>query len=96
MEPEATPVVGAKVDFNWEDNSTQGMAKPGDFMLALVYNEEKNLYHYQMTALRSALTYQLVLDQNWTGDTVQCWLAFIAADGKSQSTSVHMGAIVLL
>lgn len=96
QEPLVTPVVDAKLDITWEDNSTQGLAKPGDFMLALVYNEEKNLYHYQMTALRSALTYQLVLDQSWTGDTVQCWLSFIAADGKNQSTSMHLGAIVLL
>jgi hypothetical protein len=97
QEPIATPQTGAQIAFAWEDNSGQGLAKSDDQLLVVVYNEARGLYETREQAEdRSTGAYTLQLPDNWTTDTVQCWVAFTSAEGKKCSTSVYMEGIVLI
>ena len=96
QEPGIIPEAGGNLAITWEDNSTQGLAKPGDLLLAMVYNPEKDLYEDRQIALRSALTYDIALPANWAGDAIHLWLSFTSADGKTRSTSFYAGTITVL
>lgn len=96
QEPAVTPATGAVLDFAWADNSDQGLAKPDDLFLAVIYNEARNLFEYRHTAARNAAAFEFSLPASWTGDSVQCWISFISADLKKQANSTFMGAQVLI
>jgi hypothetical protein len=46
-------------------------------------------------AVRSALTFQLELPAEYSGDTVHCWMALVSADGKLVSNSQYVGTAVI-
>jgi len=96
QEPGVTPEAGGNLAITWEDNSTQGLAKPEDTLLAVVYNPVKNLFEDRQVALRSALTYDMSVPANWAGDSVHLWLSFVGVDGKVRSTSYYAGSLTVL
>jgi len=96
QEPQITPEAGGNLAIAWEDNSEQSMAKPGDLLLAVAFNPEKNLYEDRQSAVRSALAYDMAVPANWVGDAVHLWLSFTSADGKTRSTSFYAGTFTVL
>ena len=93
--PSAAPQATAAIKLDWEDNSGQGLAKSDDMLMVVTYNTTRNLFDTREgTKKRSQATYLLELPGTWLGDTVECWIAFVAADGKDNSSS--MGEMVLV
>ena len=90
------PEAGANLAITWEDNSEQGLAKPGDVLLAVAYNPEKNLYEHREGASRSASAYDMAVPIDWPGDTIHLWLGFASADGTRCSTSFYAGTFTIL
>lgn len=95
-----TPVVeagtGISVAYTWTANIGSGSFKATDKVTFLVYNPEKDLFSMLIgAAVRSALTYQLELPSEYSGDTIQCWMALVSADGKLVSNSQYVGAAVI-
>ncbi len=85
------------VVLTWDDNSTSGNAKPTDKAVVLVYNPLQSQFVYSTDGdARSGGTDSLTLPANFAGDVVEVWMAFIAADKKTISTSVYAGQVTIL
>ena len=93
---DATPVAGHIVKLTWADNSGQGNAKTTDQVLAVIYNPIKGLFEVrQNLATRADGTAAITLPDNYAGDTVVCYLAFISADGKKAANSIYIGDLAV-
>jgi hypothetical protein len=82
-----------QVQFNWSDNSGNGIAKPDDKAILVVYCEDLNQCQYKIPgADRQAGTDTLNVSA-FSGKLVQTWLSFISADGDDTATSIFTGAV---
>jgi hypothetical protein len=83
INPAVASTVAGRVDFTWDDNSTEIGASAADRALLVVYNPLK---HQVITdnaqAQRSAAGRNVTVPDSFTGDTVQNYIAFIDADGE--------------
>lgn len=81
--------------FTWDDNSSEIGASAVDKSLLVVYNPVK---HQAVTvnelAERADVTQTITVPDSFIGDQVQCYIAFIAANGKV-SNSRFAGAVVV-
>ncbi|MDD2197329.1 MAG: DUF6266 family protein [Bacteroidales bacterium] len=92
------PTVGSdlagSVQFNWIDNSVDGNARPTDRAMVLIYNPTRNEAVYVTDgSVRSAGAHTLTVPNQYSGDTVYAFIAFISADGKEVSNSRYIGSI---
>jgi hypothetical protein len=90
-----SPRVG-QVQFNWVDNSIDGNARPDDRAMVLVYNPARNEAVYVTDgSARSAGTHTLTVPNQYSGDTVYTFIAFISEDGKEVSNSKYVGELIV-
>ncbi|MEO8795919.1 MAG: DUF6266 family protein [Daejeonella sp.] len=88
--------VAGQLEVTWTNNSGSGTAKDTDKAVILVYNEIQSQYVFTLDgADRQSGTDVLNLPADFAGDMVQVWIAFIAADKKTISTSIHAGSVVI-
>lgn len=88
-----SPTVG-EVEFTWKDNSNEGNADTTDKALILAYNEARNEAIFVINgAARPAGSETLIIPDNFSGDSVECFIAFISADGRSVSNSKYVGLV---
>lgn len=86
----------AKVDFSWLNNAPAGGTGGTDRASFLVYNPTKKEYVVLAdAAARSAMAYVLQLPPDFSGDTVECWMAFTSVDGKQVSDSVYVAQQII-
>lgn len=90
--------VAGTVVFTWEDNSGEIGASTLDNTLLVIYNPVK---HQAVTvnklAERADGTQTVTVPDSFSGDTVQCYLAFISAGGGFEiSNSAFAGAVTVL
>jgi len=86
-----------QLDFTWQNNIGSVQALPTDKAVFIVYNPLKDLFMVANGVVtRSALSYDMILPADFSGDTVQVYMAFTSADGKIVSTSAYVGAIQVL
>lgn len=94
LNPAATSEVAGSVKFTWVDNSVDGNAKPTDRAMVLVYNPTRNEAIFVTDgSARSAGLHTLTVPNQYSGDTVQAYIAFISADGKEVSNSRYIGSV---
>ncbi|MES3016617.1 MAG: DUF6266 family protein [Bacteroidota bacterium] len=86
-----------EIDVSWMNNSDSGTAKATDKAVVLVYNATKSAFVYNLEngAARSAAGDTIIVPAEYSGDTVQVWIAFMTPDRKTFSTSIHAGEIVV-
>lgn len=86
-----------EIQVSWTDNTGSGTAKATDKAVILVYNPDKSAFVYNLEtgAARSAAADTLILPAEFSGDTVEVWVAFMTPDKKTFSTSIHAGQIVV-
>ncbi len=90
-----SPGVG-QVQFNWVDNSIDGNASLTDKVMVLVYNPTRNEAVYITNGpARSTGTHTLTVPDQYSGDTVYAFIAFISEDGKEVSNSKYVGEVVV-
>jgi len=90
-----SPGVG-QVQFNWVDNSIDGNAGPTDKVMVLVYNPARNESVYVTNgSARNTGTHILTVPDQYSGDTVYAFIAFISEDGKEVSNSKYVGEVVV-
>ncbi|RZM13349.1 MAG: hypothetical protein EOO88_44745 [Pedobacter sp.] len=95
--PEVESAVSGEVTFNWATPPASILAQPDDQLTVIVYNPEKGKYVYLSdAAIRSALTLDLSLPMNFSGDTVHCYLFFVSTDGNKVSSSTYVGSALLV
>ena len=91
--------VDAQLDFSWLNNAD--VADPlntnsTDKVAFVVYNPAKQSFAKKVgAALRSALSYDMVVPATWSGDNVHIWAFFVSASGKVVSDSVYVDATVV-
>lgn len=92
----ATSSTAGAVEFTWYDNSSEGNAQATDKALILAYNKTKGEAIFVTDgALRTAGTQTLTVPDDFSGDAVECFIAFISADGLSVSNSKYVGSITV-
>lgn len=87
----------AQVKINWADNSGSGTGAATDVAVVLIYNPAKSAFVYNLNngAERSEAEEIITLPAEFSGDSVQVWLAFMTPNRKTFSTSIHAGEIVV-
>ena len=92
----AASTVAGTVLFTWDDNSDESGASALDKSLLVIYNPEK---HQAVTvnqlAERADGTQTVTVPSSFSGDLVQCYIGFIASDGKDVASSRFAGAVTV-
>lgn len=84
----------AQIKFTWEQKTTDNNGKPTDKAIFFVFNPAKNQSVTQIGAVtRSALQYEMPMPLDFVGDTVECYMSFMSADGKEVSDSLYIVGI---
>ena len=84
------------VTFSWDDNSGTGSAKATDNAMLLVFNPDKEEALYITDGpSRDSTTADLTIPDDYAGDTVHAYLAFISDEDKDVSDSKYMGSIAV-
>lgn len=92
----AEPTGTAQVRISWTNNSGSGNAKNTDKIILLIYNPAKNQYVYIMDGPdRSQAASSISVPQEFSGDQVHAYLAFMSLDKKFISTSVYAGSVLV-
>jgi hypothetical protein len=90
----ATSALAGTVKFDWEDNSGEISASALDSAMIVINNPVK---HTAVSSIglsdRTTGTQTATVPDSWSGDSVQCFLAFNAADGFTNSNSVYAGSV---
>lgn len=91
----ASSAAGA-VEFTWDDNSGEGNAQATDKAMILAYNNSKGEAVFVTAgAARSAGTQTLTVPDDFSGDSVECFIAFNSEDGLSVSNSKYIGSVTV-
>jgi hypothetical protein len=92
----AASTVAGTVHFTWDDNSGEIGASAYDKTLLVVYNPAQ---HQAVTvselAERADGTQTVTVPDSFSGDLVQCYIAFITVDGAMISDSAFAGAVTV-
>ena len=98
LQPAVGPAVNVSAGVatvSWDDNSTQGNARPDDLAMAVAYSpangESVILLEDATTRVEGSIA--LTLPDHFLGDSLEVYLAFQAADGNSVSNSIHVGSV---
>lgn len=88
---------GLSLEVTWTDNSAYGNARPDDRAMLLVYNPDKgeSISLLEEEVSRGDGSIVANLPTHYTGDTVEVYLAFQAADGSMVSNSTHAGSVTV-
>lgn len=92
----AESTVANKVDFTWDDNSDQVNANPSDIAMLVVLNPlKKEATFVTNGAARTEGSQTLTVPVNYSGDVVECYIAFISLDG-TVANSKYLGEITVV
>jgi len=93
LNPTAESAAAGAVTFNWSDNSTEGNASSADLSMLLVFNpDKKEAVFVTSGATRATGTQTLTVPDSFSGDTVECFIAFAGTDGAT-SNSRYIGSV---
>jgi len=96
INPEVSSPASGQVKFSWQNNSSDHMALKDDKAVLVVYNIEKQLVVTIFEGnLRSAESQTITLPANFSGDEVQCYIAFQNASQTMISDSGYAGGMVV-
>ena len=96
LNPAATSTAAGTVVFTWANNSSEMNANTTDQTLIVVFNPAKNQSVFLGdTSERADGTQSVTVPASFSGDQVQCYIAFAAIDGNALSNSKYAGAITV-
>jgi hypothetical protein len=94
--PAAASTVAGQLVFTWKDNSGDLNALISDTAFVAAYSADLNRWMViQKAAARNAATYTMDVTA-FSGKSVQTYIGFTSADGKTISTSIFTGAVNVL
>ncbi len=89
----STAIAGNNVQFSWTSNDGIGMTKDNDKAILVVYCPALNHTVYLLGGdNRSQLTQTLNVTE-FSGETVETWVAFITNNGSITSNSMYAGSV---
>ena len=87
---------GGQVEFQWEDNSGKGSAKPTDKALIAIANFAKGeAVTITAGAPRNDCVQNVTVPAEWSGDKVHTYMGFVSENGKEVANSVYLGAVTI-
>ncbi|GAP68844.1 hypothetical protein BA6E_105118 [Bacteroidales bacterium 6E] len=95
LNPIAVSLVAGEVSISWDDNSDEVNAQPTDSTLILAINpttHEAVFTNGESTRVEGTQT--LAVPTSFSGETLECYMAFADADGKV-ATSKYVGPVVI-
>lgn len=100
--PSATSAVAGVIDFSWQNVLSALNSSDNDEAMLLAYNPAKGTSVYKLAAAaRIDESATLEVPADWSGDTVECYIAFVDLTKMTgsqpkdyTSNSVHAGSIV--
>ena len=96
LNPVASSPLAGTVLFTWANNSDELLANPTDRALIAAYNPAKNQAVILGSAgTRADGTQSVTVPNSFSGDQVQCYIAFITKDGTDISNSIYAGVITV-
>lgn len=96
LNPAITSTTAAEIDFTWEDNSFDYGAESTDVAMCVVYNPTKGVAKSFVTVIpRNVGAYTAELPNSYSGDEVQCYLAFKSATGNVVSNSQYVSSLIV-
>ncbi len=81
------------VEFSWTDNTNGPRAKASDKAVLVVYCPELDEAVYTLAGAERSTGSDTLNVMNFTGKTVETWIAFLSADGKLASSSYYTGQL---
>jgi hypothetical protein len=92
----AASTVAGTVHFTWDDNSGEIGASAYNKTLLVVYNPAQHqVVTVSELAERADGTQTVTVSDSFSGDLVQCYIAFITVDGAMISNSAFAGAVTV-
>lgn len=83
-----------ELTFTWTDFVNPGCGGPTDEAGIVIYSPTINSFVSVVGAAdRSALTYELSLPNEFSGDTVECWMYFASENKKRASDTLYLGPV---
>jgi len=103
VNPACVSTQPAVVKLNWENNSGVGLALESDRAMIMIYNRDKQEAIYLLDSVnRAAGTVDVAVPANYSGDTVHCYLSFMALNavlsGQTKnaiSNSSYAGSVTI-
>ena len=94
--PTLSPGPNIKLALNWTDNSGQGMAKPTDELVVVVYSPQLDMFEiFENVAQRDSPSVTLTVATVFMGTKVHCWASFVDDERKLAAVSQYLGEIQL-
>ncbi|HET6558407.1 MAG TPA: DUF6266 family protein [Prolixibacteraceae bacterium] len=95
LNPSATSTVAGTINFTWDDNSTETNASEDDKVIVVVYNPLKS----QAVTItdgnpRTLGNDSITIPDSFSGDEVQCFIAFQNANQSVLSNSLYVGSVI--
>lgn len=92
----AASSTAGSVEFTWGDNTSESNASATDKAMILAYNSTKGEAIFVTDgAARSAGSQSLTVPDDFSGDSVECFIAFISEDGLSVVNSKYVGSVTV-
>ena len=86
----------SSLSLTWEDNSDQGENNASDQLIVIVLQKETNEYQlFLQAAMRNDTEVVLQLAPHFINSEVNVYAFMASADGKSNSTSQHLGTFMV-
>ena len=92
----AASSAAGSVEFTWGDNTSESNASATDKAMILAYNSTKGEAIFVTDgAARSTGSQTLTVPDDFSGDSVECFIAFISEDGLSVVNSKYVGSVTV-
>jgi len=96
LNPQIVSNTPGEINFSWTDNSHGSNAKANDKVLLVVLNPAKQWAETIVAGnTRSSESQVITVPETYTGDEVQCYIAFQDEKQTVLSNSVYAGAVVV-
>ncbi len=92
----AASSAAGSVEFTWGDNTSESNASATDKAMILAYNSTKGEAIFVTDgAARNAGSQSLTVPDDFSGDSVECFIAFLSEDGISVANSKYVGSVTV-
>ena len=96
LNPSALSIAAGQVTFSWDDNSDELNAEATDGALLVAYNPTRNEAVFTNSeSTRLDGTQVLNVPTSYTGDSLECYMAFVDAKGNV-ADSKYIGPVVMV
>ena len=85
-----------EITISWQDFSNRFNAFDDDDVIAVLYNESKQLFMVYEEVQRQDSAINIILPEIFSGDEVVAWVFLVKRDGDTTSDSQYAGSLTLM